>query len=265
MTPGGQPQGATLQLPDSFRILRYDSLDSTNDEARRLAEDPAAGWLAVWAERQTSGRGRQARPWTSPAGNLYVSYLIQPTLLLSDCDLARAAQLSFAAALAVGDAVRSLAPADLQVSYKWPNDVLFNGRKGVGILLESCSTSGGGLRSLIVGIGVNIAVGPAEARYPATYLRAEGCDGSLTPASLLEAMSASLLKWLALWASEGFTPLRDAWCRSARGLGEQIEARLPQETLTGRFADLDVDGTLLLTLPSGATRQITAGDIYFIE
>jgi len=260
MMAGAWAQGETVGLPDGFRILRYDCLDSTNEEARRLADSGAPGGLAVCADRQTSGRGRQARPWESPKGNLYVSYLLRP-----ECDLARAAQLSFAAALAVGDAVRALAPSGLQVTYKWPNDVLFNGRKGAGILLETSGRADGALQSLIVGIGINIVAGPAEARFPATCLRAEGCAADLTAPRLLDALNASFLAWTTRWAGEGFVPLRAAWRAKARGLGERIEARLPQETLVGRFADLDADGTLLLAMASGSTRRVTAGDIYFLE
>ena len=253
-------QAASPFLPAGFSILRYDQLDSTNEEAGRLAKGGSPEGVAVWAERQTSGRGRQAREWSSPPGNLYVSYLLRPSF-----GVERAAQLSFAAALAVGDAVRSLAPPSLDVAYKWPNDVLFNGRKGAGILLETSGTPDGRLQSLIIGIGVNIKASPDVARFPATCLIQEGCDKNLTAAAFLDALNVSLLGWIRRWLAEGFAPLRESWMAAAKGLGRQIEARLPRETLKGRFADLDEQGTLVLALSAGGFRKISAGDIYFLE
>ena len=115
------------KLPPGYRLLRYDSIGSTNDEAKRLARDGAAEGTLVWALEQTAGRGRRGRAWSSPRGNLYLSLILRP-----DCPVGSAAQLGFVAALAVGDALRAILPRVERLAYKWPNDVLIDGRKIAG-------------------------------------------------------------------------------------------------------------------------------------
>ena len=145
-------ESAGPRLPPAYRLIALDRVESTNDEAKRLAESGAEEGTLVWAREQTKGRGRQDRDFASPPGNLYMSLVLRP-----ECLVAEAAQLSFVAALGVGDGVGSAAPPMIEVHYKWPNDVLFNGRKGSGILLESKISSGGGLEWLVLGIGVNLS------------------------------------------------------------------------------------------------------------
>ena len=146
----------TPDLPASYQLVRLDSVDSTNEEARRLAASEAAvdGTL-VWALSQTAGKGRRGRAWESPGGNLYCSILLRP-----DCAAAKAAQLSFVAAVAVVEAVTDIAGPALEVRCKWPNDVLVGGRKISGILLESEAGAGDEVEWVVVGVGVNVAHHP---------------------------------------------------------------------------------------------------------
>src|SRR5205085_10360435 len=120
------------RLPAAFRLLSYDRLASTNDEAKRLARDGAAEGTIVWAREQSAGRGRRGRQWIGIPGNLFVSFILRPA-----CPPAAASQLGFVAALALGDAIGTSAPPSAALRCKWPNDVLINGRKFAGILLES--------------------------------------------------------------------------------------------------------------------------------
>lgn len=251
-------QDRTPSLPPAYRLVALERVESTNDEARRLAEAGAEDGTLVWAREQTKGRGRQGREWSSPPGNLFMTLVLRP-----DGPPARAAQLSFLAALAVGDAVGSVAPPMIEVRYKWPNDVLFNERKGAGILLESRTAGQDHLDWLLLGIGVNVASHPEQARLPATSLRFEGMPSSVTAIDLLEAFSRHFMRWVDQWLAEGFEPIRQGWLRHAKGLGEIIEVRLPRDTLSGRFLDLDGSGALLLELPDGTRRKVTAGDVYF--
>src|SRR5579872_6699315 len=151
------------------RLLRYDTLGSTNDEAKRLADAGAEEWTVVRALEQTAGRGRGRNAFVSPPGNLYFSAVLRGLP-----SAATAAQLGFVAALAVGDAVSALLPAGRALRYKWPNDVLVDGRKLSGILLESAAAHDGGLDWLVAGMGVNVASHPAETAWPATSLRELG-------------------------------------------------------------------------------------------
>jgi BirA family biotin operon repressor/biotin-[acetyl-CoA-carboxylase] ligase len=245
------------RLPPAYRLVALEEIDSTNSEAKRLAEAGAEDGTLVWARSQTGGYGRQGRTWSSASGNLFLSLIVRP-----DCPLATAAQFSFIAAVALGDAFGSVAPPMIEVTYKWPNDVLLNGRKAAGILLESKGNAQQNLEWLVIGIGANITSFPTETRLPATSLHFEGCPTSVSAVDLLEAFGRHMLSWINIWLDDGFGPVRHAWLRHAQGLKEQIEVRLPSETLHGIFADLDADGTLLLQLPDGSERRIAAGDVY---
>ncbi|HEX6840250.1 MAG TPA: biotin--[acetyl-CoA-carboxylase] ligase [Stellaceae bacterium] len=242
------------QLSPFFRLVSFAEIDSTNDEAKRRASEGAAHGTLIWARAQSAGRGRRGRGFVSPAGNLYLSILLRP-----DRPAASAAQLGFAAALALGDAILPLLPRPESLRYKWPNDVLIDGRKVSGILLESQAAGEGRLDWLVVGIGVNVASFPEGVDYPAISLAAAGAR--VTVEALLEAVAGGVERWYERWREEGFPPLRQAWLARARGLGESIRVRLQGEEARGRFAGLDEDGALLLD-EGTARRRIGAGDVF---
>jgi BirA family biotin operon repressor/biotin-[acetyl-CoA-carboxylase] ligase len=250
-------RASELHLPPAYRLVQLEEIDSTNSEAKRRAEQGAEDGTLIVARRQTAGYGRQGRSWASGEGNLFLSLIVRP-----DCSLAEAAQFSFISAIALGEAVGSVGPALIEAIYKWPNDVLLNGRKFAGILLESKAGPDQSLDWLVIGVGANVASFPPDTRLPATSLHFEGCAPSVTADDLLQAFARHLLSWINVWLDEGFAPVRQAWLRHAQGLKEQIEVRLPQETLSGTFTDLDADGALVLTLGDGSSRRITAGEVY---
>ncbi len=255
---GPAAEAARPNLPPAYRLVALDTVTSTNDEAFRLAEEGAEDGTLIWAREQTAARGRQGRAWSSPPGNLYLSLVLRP-----ECGPAEAAQLGFVAGLAIGDAFGSVAPPMTEVTYKWPNDVLLNGRKGAGILLESQSGAYGTVDCLILGVGANVLHHPEDRAFPATSLRFEGAPPDVGAVELLEAFSRHFLSWVNRWRDDGFAPIRRAWLNHAHALGEEIEVRLPRETLKGTFKDLDESGTLVLELPDGGMRRISAGDVYF--
>ncbi|UEM23913.1 biotin--[acetyl-CoA-carboxylase] ligase [Skermanella mucosa] len=244
-------------LPPAYGLAAYDSLGSTNDEAKRLARDEgAAHGTLVWALRQTEGRGRRGRPWISPEGNLYASLVLRP-----GCTPASAAQLSFVTAGALADTLQPLLPEGI-CQCKWPNDVLLDDRKAAGILLESETDDAGNIEWLVVGVGINVQHYPQESEFPATSLRNEG--GRLDePGPVLVRFVQAFSTWYDVWKEEGFTPVREGWLQLARGIGGPIAVRLADRTLNGIFADLDEDGALLLDLDTGERRRITAGDVFF--
>jgi BirA family biotin operon repressor/biotin-[acetyl-CoA-carboxylase] ligase len=212
----------------------------------------------VWALEQTAGRGRRGRIWVSPPGNLYASLILHP-----DCSPARAAQLGFVAALAIGSALGEMFPALEGLSYKWPNDVLVNRRKIAGILLESEMTAAGKPTFLIVGIGVNLASSPTLAGYPATSITEESL-GEVAPATMLEEFCRHFHSWRRRWREEGFAPVRAAWLARAASHGELIQVRLQPGTLHGRFLDIDELGALLLE-GVRERHRISAGEVFLMN
>jgi BirA family transcriptional regulator, biotin operon repressor / biotin---[acetyl-CoA-carboxylase] ligase len=247
-------------LPPAYALVALDTVDSTNEEAKRRARAGAEDGTLIWAREQTAGRGRDGRTWVSPPGNLYLSLVLRP-----DCPPARAAELSFVAAVSLGAALGELLPPMVPLNYKWPNDVLVGERKVAGILLETEGSAGSGepLDWLVLGMGVNIATYPKDAEFPATSLREEGAD-DVTVEILLEVFTRNFLDGVNRWLDSGFAPVRAIWKERALGVGRKIRVRLPNETLRGKFIDLDADGALLLEPEKGTgTRRITAGDVFF--
>ena len=245
-------------LPAGYGLAVFETLDSTNEQARRLAIDGAPDGTVVWAKSQTAGRGRQGRQWQSPEGNLYCSIVVRPEMTAGD-----AAQFSFVTALALGRGVSDLLPDDTDMRYKWPNDLLLNGRKVAGILLESSGVAAGRLDWLVIGVGLNVEEYPDIADgYPAISLRALGAE-PLTVQALLTRFIVGFAHWRARWQNEGLSVVREAWLDRAARLGENIAVHLPDGQLSGRFSGLDEGGALLLDLPDGSRRTITAGDVFF--
>lgn len=233
-------------LPDGWRLVVLDSVGSTNDEAGRLADGGAPEGTVVWAREQTGGRGRRGRSWASPPGNLYTSTILRPA-----CPAARAAELGFACALAVAD----IAAPDRAVRVKWPNDVLVDGGKVAGILLESAIAGGGGVEHVIAGVGINIGFAPQlpEMRYPGARL-----GGTVEAA--LAAYTAALAVRVAQWRQQGFASIRAAWLAKAGPLGETVDVRLGEELVRGRFGGVDGEGALLLDTSAGP-RRIVSGEL----
>lgn len=242
-------------------VLILDHVDSTNAEARRRAEAGETGPLWIAARRQTAGRGRRGREWSSETGNL-----ASTLLLTTRKSPAEAAQITFIAALAVADLLDAFAPAGL-VTIKWPNDVMLDGRKASGILVESGPSSTGGLW-LAVGIGVNLAHAPSDTERPATAL-ADHLRHDVAAAPSLDVAAGMLAEAFAVWQSRwetlGFQPVLDAWAARTPGLHGPCVARLGHETLTGVADGVEVDGALRLRLADGSLRLVSAGDVFFGE
>lgn len=249
------PGGQAPELPAFFLPIFLDSVASTNDEIKQRARAGAPEGTLVVAREQRAGRGRGGRQWTSKPGNLYMSLLLRPT-----GSAGTVAQISFLAAIALADALDQVAP-DLTPRLKWPNDVLVGGAKISGILLESSALSGGGVDWLVLGMGVNVAHHPDDAGQAATSLHANG-TADCTAYSLLAALAPALGHWLDIWKEAGFAPLRQAWLARAAGLRGPIRVRLPKEEFEGTFRDLDSDGSLIVELPGGALRHVTAGEVF---
>jgi BirA family biotin operon repressor/biotin-[acetyl-CoA-carboxylase] ligase len=243
-------------LADHPPIETYEELQSTNAEARRRAESGEAGPVWITAARQTAGRGRRGRAWSTAEGNLAATLL-----MVTDAPPAEAAQVSFLAALAAADLIDAcLGPGTAQL--KWPNDVLIFGEKAVGILVESGARSDRRLW-LAIGVGVNLASHPKDVERPATSLAGHMVGRPPQPLDALEILATRFEAWRTLWEAQGFAPLAEAWTARAYGLGARCEARLPERTVEGVAEGLEPDGALRLRLDDGAVERITAGDVFF--
>jgi len=240
-----------------FHLRRFNDIDSTNMEAKRLAADGAPEFTVVLANSQNAGRGRRGRHWASPPGNLYSSVVLRP-----EATPLEGAQVSFVAALAVSDVARSVLPAAAAIACKWPNDVIVNGHKISGILLESAATAGR-LDWLVLGVGINVSHHPGlSGAYPSSALAEEGA-AVLEVETVTTHYLEALANWYGRWRRDGFSAVRAAWLDRALGLGGPISVALERETVTGRFIDLDSSGALIVENEGGAHVMIAAGDVTF--
>lgn len=214
----------------------------------------------VLALNQTAARGRRGRAWAMPPGNFAASLTMRPEGPVADVALR-----SFVAAIALRDALIAVDCPPAALSLKWPNDVLLNGGKLAGILLESLGDGRGGVSQLIVGIGVNLAsaptIGDVEPHaVPPVALTEVGV--TVAPEAFLDALGPAFAAREANIATYGFGPTRTEWLSHAARLGEVITARFPNEEITGTFRDIDAAGNLILQTASGP-RAIAAADIHF--
>jgi len=232
-----------LSAPD---VTHLAEVGSTNDWLLARADAlPDGHW--VRADRQTAGRGRRGRVWNDGAGNFMGSVLVKADGPVQ--------QLSFVAALALHDALAGTCGDAARFTLKWPNDVLLDGVKCSGILLERQGAA------LVIGIGVNLAHHPDGTERPATSLAAVGLPVP-APGALLAALAPAFGRWRSRWAADGFAPIRAAWLARAAGVGGRIVARLGQESPEGVFAGLGDDGALLLAGDDGSVRAIHAGEVF---
>ena len=247
--------------PLNWSIATEQSATSTSDLAKRAAANGAPSGKAFLAIEQTAGRGRHGRHWDSQKGGMYLSVLLRPSVPVDQWFA-----LSFAASLAVLEAVRSQLAAHLssaempQTGLKWPNDVIVAGGKISGILLE---VEG---KALIVGSGVNIGpVGQVGSQNIAPIALADilpdGVRDLPQPYDFATAYLDRLAFWYDRFCQSGFGPIRDTWLENALFLGQQVAVQCDARVLSGVFHDLGMDGTMLLLDDSGQTRHITTGDV----
>jgi len=269
-----------IAVEAGVRLETFAATGSTNAEARLRARQGESGPLWITAEEQTAGRGRRGRSWMSPPGNLYAS------LLLSDpSKFDRAPELAFVAALALRDAIVVEAPALApELRFKWPNDLLLSAKKCAGILIEGeVGMEGESSKTkrvtVIIGIGVNCVTHPMETSgggtvsqsspplgedmvaFPATDLLAHGAD--IAPRQLFQRLSATMVRRISQWDhGNGFSAILGDWLTWASGIGEEITVRDGVTEMQGRFVGIDQSGHLVLGLPGGGVKKISAGDVF---
>lgn len=256
-----RPRASAMELDSSAkdagsRVMAFERLDSTNARTLELARSGVAGPLWVTAREQYAGRGRRGKGWVSEPGNLFAS------LLLTDpAPQGRAAELPLVAVVALREAAvcldASLAP---RLAVKWPNDLLLDGLKVAGLLLEAETT--GARTSVVAGFGVNCRHHPSGTAYAATDFASAGCD-RLTAESVFRALSRTMQAWLTRWdRGRGFAAVRAEWMAHVAGIGTEIRVRHDNGEIMGRFETLDETGRLVLLCPDGRRLRISAGEVF---
>ena len=242
-------------LPDGFRLQVHERVESTNALALAAARDGDLGRLWIVAREQTAGRGRRGRAWVSPPGNLYA------TLLLADAaDLGVGNTVSFVAAVALHRALADMIGpmAEPRLALKWPNDVLCDGKKVAGILIEG--EEAGARVVTVVGIGVNCRSHPDIAgAVPAGDLASLGF--AVQPDALLLRLANRMAETLAVWdRGRNFAAIREAWLSRAAGVGAGVRVAMANAEAEGAFETVDSIGRMVVRLADGSRKTISAGD-----
>lgn len=246
-----------LPWPDGTDRIVLDEVDSTMAEAARRADSlMRPTW--IMARKQTDARGRRGKHWSSPDGNFAATFVMKP-----GGAPASAALRSFTAANALYEALALKVDRDL-LSLKWPNDVLLNGGKVAGILLESVGRAGAGVEWLSIGVGVNLADVPRDIErsdFPAVSLIGEGGEATDID-EFLSLLASNFATEERLFEEFGFAPIREKWLRHAARLGDVITARTARDEITGTFDTIDEAGHLVLITAKGR-KVIPAAEVYF--
>ena len=246
-----------------YKLAGFDQIGSTNAEALARARDGERAPMWFVAAEQTAGRGRRQRAWVAPRGNLAGS-----VLEVMDVQPAVAATLGFAAGLALEAALQKvsieaalrLGPGGPKYTLKWPNDVLADGKKLSGILLEAEAV--GDRLAVVVGIGANVVAAPEGTPTPAVSLAALGVQ--IGAEELFAALSDAWVEFRGIWANGGgFADLRRLWLERAAGLGERVAVQTGAAVLEGTFDTIDDTGCLIVRTADGRRMPVTAGEVYF--
>ena len=243
-----------VRLLDGARLGRpvhaFQSLDSTMDEAHRLASGGAQEGTLVVAIQQVRGRGRLGRTWVSPEGGAYGSIILRPKRSTA------APQLSLVAGLAAAQTIRDA--AGLYPSIRWPNDLLLNSRKVGGILTEARGAA------VVVGIGMNVTTDPNDLPEGSTSLAAEGAR-HCSQEEILAGLCRHFSTWYDQWTAQGFEPIRDA-LRPWIGLfGQVVHVSAGSVEFEGTATDLDESGRLVVRLDSGVLRAFDVGEVTLLR
>lgn len=252
-----------------YRLNGYDTVGSTSNEAARAAQAGDVGDVWFVALKQTEGRGRRGRAWETAPGNLAASLLVVP-----DADPAITATLGFVAGVALNRALSEVLPqgvvrigidgadtTNARIALKWPNDVLADGAKLAGILLEAHKLPSGKM-AIVIGFGVNVVAAPVGLPYPATSVSELGADVSAE--AIFAALADCWVDCFEVWNNgHGVAEILDLWRRSAAGIGAEVVVSRDGDVIRGIFETIDDAGRLIVRANDNQRIAITAGDVHF--
>ena len=242
-------------VPPGFTVRHFESIGSTNDAAKSAARARAVDGSVFWTGHQSAGRGTHGREWTMPPGNLAVSIVKRPRV-----PIAFAAQGALVTAVAVADALVALGLSEKRVRLKWPNDVLVDGAKISGILLEG-EAQATATRWLVIGTGINLAHHPADTRHAATNLQAERL--TVSPDVALSAYLTAFDHWWRRWRRYGFSIVRSAWLsRTIHVPSDMLRISIGREVEVAEYVGLAADGALIVVGDGGSEKRIVSGEIF---
>ncbi|MDD5475405.1 MAG: biotin--[acetyl-CoA-carboxylase] ligase [Syntrophales bacterium] len=238
------------------KIVSLETIPSTQDHAKNLANKGYPEGTLVVAERQTGGRGRMGRTWVSPPGGLYFSIILRPQISISS-----ATQIPLVAGVALLLAIEC--STSLLPRLKWPNDLMIGERKAAGILAEM-NAEVDRINWVVLGIGINVNTAPSD--FPAdikgmSVSLSGGSNHEVSRLKLLQDVLYELEKAMERFQYEGFEPFRLRWKNQSATLGRNVMITGGGDPVEGKAVDIDIDGALILEQGYGSRRRIITGDV----
>jgi len=249
-----------LPWPKDYNLLLFDRIDSTNDEALRLAKSGIKGNFVIVAKAQTNSRGTKGKPWESIIGNLHMSILLQPAVSIN-----RIKELSFLTAIVLREAILefidTLKAPKADIKLKWPNDVLIEGKKVSGILLESTNIQG--INYVIIGVGVNTHFIPNIPNISATSLLSEGIILK-SPDSFLNTFMDNFQIHYSRWQKpDSFDSIKKRWLEFSYNLNKDITLDDGIRKVSGIFRGIDNEGAICVELVNGELCSFSSGRVTY--
>jgi len=244
--------------PVAWRLEVHGEIGSTSDPCIAAAHAGAPEGLAVLARRQTGGRGSRGRSWQSPEGNLYLSFLLRPDMRVTDAGV-----WPLLISLAMHDALAPLLPDPARLRLKWPNDVMLDGAKMAGILLDLSGTADGRIAWIIPGCGINLAVAPDIPGRRTASLASAGIMPP-DPAAFAVDFLAAVNRRIGQCATDGSSAIQAAWLACAHPVSTALSVAFGGQDVRGTFAGLSPEGHLLLETPDGR-RVLPTGDVLLAD
>ncbi|OPZ77665.1 MAG: Bifunctional ligase/repressor BirA [Alphaproteobacteria bacterium ADurb.Bin438] len=235
-----------------MKRIHFEIIESTNDTAKEYAINGESEGFVVTADLQTKGKGRLGRVWSSPKGNFFGSFIIE------GINMSRNSELPFLVGISVIDALKFF-DNDIECRCKWPNDIMLDGKKLCGILLEVATDN-----KIVAGIGINLQHHPSEGEvsYPATSVLSSR-HKFITTDEMCVALSNALKENLNIWKNEGFYKIRRKWLECAYKINEKIKIKQLDKTFEGIFRTIDDNGYLILEGDNNEKIKINAGDVLY--
>ena len=241
-------------LLNDYHLLSYEKLDSTNEEAKRLAEGGSSHGAVVWAKEQSDGRGRMGRDWVSDEGNLFVSFLLSPH------EKKNLSNIIYITSCAIQKTLDAVFEGKKPVKFKWPNDVIVDGKKLGGVLIEKIEAND--QTWLIVGIGINVNSAPENVMYPATSLVDSGVE-IISAKIVLTRLIHHFIEEYDEWIKSSAAGSISHWKENLEGIGQMVEVAIPGKIMAGKFHDVDEHGNMILELADGRREVVTSADVFF--
>ncbi len=255
LLPNEIREGLETKLLGKGDIVYSKEIDSTNREAKDLADEGAPEGTLILSEAQIKGKGRKGRTWFSPPkGGIYISLILRPTI-----SPVEAPKFTLLAAVAIAEALLSMTPLNIHI--KWPNDILVNGKKIAGILTEM-STEMDAVNYIVVGLGLNVNTPkfPDEIQGIATSILIE--TGKVFPrVRLIQAYLQRYETYYEMYKKTGFDPIINRWKDLSNIIGKKVEVNVIGNQFIGEALDIDGDGALILRDDQGVFHRIISGDI----